>query len=213
MPFSCPGAALILCLAATACLSGAEAPRKAPKGKSGTGQAIYAQQCAACHGASGEGTKENYPRPLAGDRSLGQLAAFIEKSMPQDDPGSCTGDDAKNVAAYIYDTFYSVTVRARNQPARVELSRLTVNQYANIAADLVGSFRERANHDDPPGLKARYIARHRKGDQVRDDPPIAQVDPKIDFDFGTKGPLKGRIEPDEYEIHWRGALGPGNGRV
>ena len=47
----------------------------------------------------------------------------------------------KSVADYIYDAFYSSAARARNQPARVELSRLTVNQYANVVADLVGSFR------------------------------------------------------------------------
>ncbi len=207
--------AVILCLAAV-CLAGGETSRKSaennaaedkPAGdKPHTGQAIYAQQCAACHGANGEGTKENFPRPLAGDRSLGQLAAYVAKSMPEDSPGSCTGDDAKNVSAYIYDKFYSPAARARNQPARVELARLTVNQYANSAADLIGSFRGRADHNDPTGLNADYTTRHRKKDQVRDDSPVAQIDPKIDFDFGTTGPLKGRIGPDEYEIHWRGAL-------
>jgi hypothetical protein len=126
--------------------------------------------------------------------------------MPEDNPGTCTGDDAKNVAAYVYDTFYSPAARARNKPARVELSRLTVNQYANVVADLIGSFRGRPSHDSPPGLKAKYITRHRKGDQVHDDSPIEQIDAKIDFQFGDQGPLKGRIKPDEYQIFWHGAL-------
>ena len=100
----------------------------------------------------------------------------------------------KNVADYIYEAFYSPAARARNQPARVELSRLTVNQYANVVADLVGSFRSRATHDDPPGLKAKYITRHRKGDKVKDDPPIEQIDAKIDFDFRRRRSPEG---PDQ----------------
>src|SRR5436190_11850594 len=34
-----------------------------------TGEQIYRQQCATCHGAAGEGTEDNYPRRLAGERS------------------------------------------------------------------------------------------------------------------------------------------------
>ena len=45
------------------------------------------------------------------------------------------------VAAYIHEAFYSVDARVRNKPARVELSRLTVRQYQNALADLIGSFR------------------------------------------------------------------------
>ena len=127
--------------------------------------------------------------------------------MPEDNPGTCVGDDAKNVAAYIYDAFYSPAARARNQPARVELSRLTVNQYANVVADLVGSFRSRPPHDDPPGLKARYITRRRKGDQVKDDPPIEQVDREDRFRFRRRrARSRAGSSPDEYEIHWHGAL-------
>jgi len=194
-----------MCLAAAG-LMAAEAPQKVLKDSSRRGQAIYRQQCASCHGSAGQGTADNYPRPLTGDRSLSQLIGFIEKSMPEDNPGTCLGDDAKNVAAYIYDSFYSPAARARNKPARVELSRLTVNQYANVVADLVGSFREQSAHDGPQGLKAEYIARHRMGDKVKDDPPIEKTDATIDFDFGAEDPLKGQIKTDEYQIHWRGAL-------
>ena len=126
--------------------------------------------------------------------------------MPEDNPGSCVGEDAKNVAEYIYDAFYSSAARARNQPARVELARLTVNQYNNVLADLVGNLRGHSPYDAPPGLKAKYITRRRKADQVHDDPPVEQVDPKIDFDFAAAGPLKGRIGPDEYLIFWHGSL-------
>ncbi len=86
-----------------------------------TGEEIYRQQCATCHGAAGQGTVDNYPHPLAGDKSSEQLSAFIAKSMPEDDPGTCIGEDAKNVAAYIFDSFYSPAAQARNKPPRVEL--------------------------------------------------------------------------------------------
>ena len=49
------------------------------------------QTCAACHGAAGEGTKEYYPKPLAGERSVPQLARLIAKTMPKDDDGACVG--------------------------------------------------------------------------------------------------------------------------
>ena len=32
------------------------------KGKDRTGEQIYRQMCASCHGASGEGTDDHYPR-------------------------------------------------------------------------------------------------------------------------------------------------------
>ena len=108
-----------------------------------TGEQIYRKGCASCHGANGEGTKEDYPHPLAGNRSVAQLTALIAKSMPKDEPGTCTGADAAKVATYIYDSFYSKEARDRNKPPRVELSRLTVRQYRNAVADLVASFRDR----------------------------------------------------------------------
>ena len=108
-----------------------------------TGEQIYRQQCAACHGAAGEGTDDHYPLPLVGERSVAGLARLIAKTMPEDAPGECVGEDAEKVAAYIYDAFYSKAAQARNkfQPPRIELSRLTVRQYRNAVADLVGSFR------------------------------------------------------------------------
>lgn len=200
----CPAWAVMFCLTVANGLLAAEAPRKTPEGKLRTGQEIYRQQCAACHGTSGEGTPENCPRPLAGNRSPGQLAGFIEKSMPEDKPGTCIGEDARAVAGFIYDAFYSPAARARNKPARIELSRLTVNQYANVVADLAGSFRKGVPHDGPPGLRAKYIGRWREKDVVKEDPPVEQIDPRVDF--VPEGPFKGQRKRDEYEIFWRGAL-------
>src|SRR5262249_11388477 len=123
----------------------------------GTGEQIYRQLCVRCHGAAGEGTKDNYPRSLAGNRSVAQLARFSAKTMPEDDPGKCVGEDADKVAAYIYETFYSKEAQARNKPPRIELARLTVRQYRNAIADLVGSFRTPGHWDEQRGLRGEYF--------------------------------------------------------
>ncbi len=122
-----------------------------------TGEQIYRQRCASCHGANGEGTADDYPHPLAGDRPVDKLARFIKKTMPADDPGSCSPEDAEKVAAYIYDAFYSPAAQARNRPPRIELSRLTVRQYRNAVADLIGTFRDSGPWDDRRGIQAEYF--------------------------------------------------------
>ena len=38
---------------------------------------------------------------------MASLARLIAKTMPEDAPGDCVGEDAERVAAYIYETFYS----------------------------------------------------------------------------------------------------------
>ncbi len=96
-----------------------------------TGEQIYQQQCLSCHGKQGEGSK-TYGHPLEGDRSVGQLAKYIAKSMPDDDPGTCEGEDAEKVAAYIYDAFYSKTAQAQEQAGAdraVSAHRPAVSQY------------------------------------------------------------------------------------
>src|SRR6516165_9300828 len=105
-------------------------PHTVDAGDVASGERIYQRQCVACHGKAGEGSTD-YPRALTGDRSVAQLARLIAKTMPEDDPGSCVGEDADKVAAYIYDAFYSKLARARLEPARIEVSRLTVRQYRN----------------------------------------------------------------------------------
>ena len=109
-------------------------PSMAVAGPVRSGEQIYRQQCASCHGSSGEGTDDHYPRALVGERSVAGLARLIAKTMPEDAPGDCVGEDAEKVAAYIYDSFYSKSAQVRNkfQPPRIELSRLTVRQYKNV---------------------------------------------------------------------------------
>ncbi len=169
------------------------------------GLALYKQHCARCHGASGEGNPDEYEEPLTGKRSVGQLARLIGKTMPSDDPGILSKQQNEEVAFYIYNAFYSPTAQARNAPPRIALSRLTVRQYRQEVADLIGTFR-----NDPPawgderGLKAEYykLRRFRGGDRV-----LQRVDPQIGFDFGKESPDKEKIEdPHEFSIRWEGSV-------
>ncbi len=121
------------------------------------GLAIYEKLCLECHGAKGEGVKGKADEPLVGNRSLDSLAKRIERTMPEDEPDLCVGEEARAVAAYIYEAFYSEAARARETPARIELSRLTVPQYRQSVADLVLSFRGEVNIGTERGLKALYF--------------------------------------------------------
>ena len=168
------------------------------------GESIYSAKCASCHGASGEGS-EDYPKSLAGDRSVAQLAKLIAKTMPADDPGTCTGDDSVEVATYIYDSFYSPAARAKGNAARVDLSRLTVHQYRNTLSDLVGSFRGSPPRGGEPGVSAEYYKsrRFRGGDKVAE-----RIDPAIAFDFGDGPAIEGKMEPHEFAVRWQGSITP-----
>ncbi|HEX3447358.1 MAG TPA: c-type cytochrome, partial [Isosphaeraceae bacterium] len=88
-----------LCLtgAGLSCLVLLALPIMAAVGPVRTGEQIYRQQCAACHGSIGEGTDDHYPRPLMGERSVASLSRLIAKTMPEDAPGECVGEDADKV--------------------------------------------------------------------------------------------------------------------
>ncbi|MCE9528395.1 MAG: DUF1592 domain-containing protein [Planctomycetales bacterium] len=167
-----------------------------------TGEQIYKEICASCHGMSGEGTKDQ-PKVLAGDLSLEQLAKVIDKTMPEGEPEKCVGEDAKKVSAYIHEAFYSPIAQARIKPARVELSRLTVRQYQNVMTDLIGSFRQPSKWEEPGGLHGEYY----KGRQTRGgNRVIDRIDPVLQFDFGVESPEPGKMEAHEFSIRWEGSL-------
>jgi len=170
------------------------------------GLVVYREHCIRCHGENGTGT-EHLPVPLVGDRSINQLAAYVDETMPDDDPSKVTGDAARQVAEYIHGAFYSPVARDRNRPARVELSRLTVRQYRNVVADLLASFRGRGpGIDTKRGLQAEYFADR---DFDRGTSLVyEQTDPQVAFDFGVEGPDPERFEPNRFAIRWRGAVVP-----
>lgn len=158
-----------------------------------TGAEIYRNLCASCHGDKGQGTKQ-YALPLLGDKSVGELAELIERTMPEGEPAKCVGDDAKNVAAYVHETFYGPAAQARNAPARVELSRLTVRQYGETLADLIGSFRTAPKPLEvkkgelvkiEPGLFAEYMSGAALNSKSRF---LTRIDPGVQFDFKDQAP-------------------------
>ena len=185
-----------------------------------TGEQIYVEMCAKCHGPMGEGVAGKYDEALHGDRSAEQLAKLIAKTMPEDKPGTCVGEDAQKVSQYIFDSFYSPAARARMSPAKIEFQRLTVRQYRNSVADLLGSFRPEPEPRklSPPstqpstqpatqpvepggGLHAQYFPNRRFNRAV-----IERIDPRVEFVFAGATPDAEKIKPEEFSIRWRGSV-------
>lgn len=183
------------------------------------GAAIYQAQCASCHGDKGEGVPGKYDEPLTGDRSLQALTKKIERTMPEEDPDTCVGEDAQQVAVYIYDAFYSPTAQARLNPITIDLTRLTISQYRTSVADLIGHFRGSTDKDwgkergllayyrspqiIPPEERAKIKANTepRKQD-VKHDTRV----PLIDLQLGENSPVPEKLDPLEFNLRFEGSL-------
>ena len=177
-------------------------------GDDSPGARIYAEQCAECHGPEGQGSEVDYPYPLEGERSVDGLTAFVDQKMPPGFAEECVGEDAEAVARYVYDAFYSEIAQARNAPPRIELARLTVRQYRNALADLVGSFRWDPERSEERGLQAEYYDGRRFRGKNR---VIERVDPEVRFDFGTESPDPDNEDfenPNLFAIRWEGSVLP-----
>ena len=61
------------------------------------GRVIYVNQCADCHGFGGQGGTDAHQDPLVGDRSLESLVRRIVRTMPEEDPDLCVGQEASDV--------------------------------------------------------------------------------------------------------------------
>ena len=168
-----------------------------------SGQAIYAKQCASCHGKQGDGTK-SHPQPLAGERSVAQLTRLIQETMPEGQPGTLSGEEAKAVSAYVFDAYYSASAREKNAPPRIDLVRLTVPQFRNAVADIVAGFKGNVGWSTERGLKGEYFKsrNYRKEDLV-----LERVDPVIDFDWGTEPPGMG-IDAKQFGVRHKGSIRP-----
>jgi cytochrome c len=93
--------------------SRAQMPSMRTKPDAARGKTLYATQCAACHGANGQGTLRAsntfvFP-PLWGPKSFNTGAgtarvsiatAFVQAKMPLGNAGSLTDQDAYDIAAY-----------------------------------------------------------------------------------------------------------------
>jgi hypothetical protein len=187
------------------------------------GAEIYAKQCVECHGPKGEGVDGEFDKPLYGDRSLESLTDLIERTMPEEEPKLCAGEDAGAVSAYIFDAFYSPEAQARIKPAKMLPARLTNRQFRESIADLVGSLaigapereepergrRRRSQQPDPEllnasqGLVAEYY--ESKGMNKKDKRSMTRIDQVVDFDFGQGSPAE-NINAEQFSIAWEGSI-------
>ncbi|MEQ1858307.1 MAG: DUF1592 domain-containing protein [Chthoniobacteraceae bacterium] len=214
-------ASVVAC--AVFCLTAASGARAAEH----PGAAIYQKLCIECHGKDGAGVKDKYDEPLHGNRSIEALAKRIAKTMPEDNVGACVGEDAKQVAAYIYDAFYSPQAHARLKPPEFDVARLTIAQYRASVADVVGRFRP--GFDKPlgteRGLKGFYsgLAIEKPEPVVelppgaatpppkkkKGDPPKARfdrLDGQVAFAFGEGSPDAEKLRNEEFAVRWEGSI-------
>ena len=170
-----------------------------------SGPAIYANRCAKCHGDKGQGVADEYDEPLVGDWPIEKLVRVITRTMPEDDPKKCVGDEAELVARYIFDAFYSLDARARNQPPRIGLARLTNRQYLHSVADLIGSFTGRTELGQSGGLKASY---HNSRNHSRNKHGFERTDATVDFQYGagTPAPDNKEYKAEEFSMRWSGSV-------
>jgi len=174
------------------------------------GEVVYREDCMRCHGPVGQGVAGKADEPLVGEKSVASLAKYIAREMPENDPGSLSLADATASAEYIHQAFYSAEARARNHPPRIELAHLTVRQYRETVADLLGSLRGTTSATESGGLAGTYRERPERDPKMPDrNRPEAtfkqQVDPVIDFDFGDKAPEKGKYAA-QFSINWSGSV-------
>lgn len=172
-----------------------------------SGAQMYKQMCARCHGAEGEGTKKEYQKPLAGNWPLDRLTRYIAAEMPDDNPGSLKPEEAAKVASFIYDAFYSPMAQVKVKLPRVDLARLTVRQYRNVMADLIGGFRPPPPLPETPGsgLRGEYFKGRTRGFQ-RGAAAFTRVDPIIKVDLSTDSADAKKLDADEFTVRWDGSL-------
>lgn len=167
------------------------------------GAAIYAAQCAQCHGDRGQGVADEYDKPLIGDRSQAWLTRRIDRTMPEGKAELCVGEDAAAVAQYIYARFYSPEARAAaEQDARPTLQHLTVEQHRQSLADLVGSFRDSPPLGDERGLTVQYYAAR----NMREKPVAERVEPNADAVYTAEHPLHEKFDERGHSVRWSGSL-------
>jgi cytochrome c553 len=175
-----------------------------------SGEAIYKKHCVQCHGRDGAGVKGKYDDALLGDWSVEKLTRYIDKNMPEGHPEKVNAQESEAVARFINDAFYSREARAKKNPPRIELVRLTNRQFVTTAADLLKSFGEPdAVPGDERGMRGSYRPRTRRSDGDRQDrQSFERVDQQVNFVFGADNPDAEKLGTgtNEFNINWRGAV-------
>ena len=166
------------------------------------GKKMYDAKCAKCHGLKGEGVADVYDENLYGDRSFAELVKIINDTMPEDKPAECVGEDALQVAEYMYESFYTAAARAKHRPPRIELSRMTGPQYLNAVSDLASHFIGKRVPNEQRGLEGTYYdSRSPHKDKER----IKRTDPVLKFDFKEGSPGE-KINSEEFSVIWTGGI-------
>ena len=116
------------------------------RGTVNDGQAIYAKQCASCHGERGEGKMPAYP-PLIGRPAMAEgfpfgkdprlpktignywpyattVFDYVRRAMPLDAPGSLTNDQVYGVTAYLLSANEIIPADAVLDSARLTAVRM-----------------------------------------------------------------------------------------
>ncbi len=168
-----------------------------------TGESIYRDLCASCHGGKGEGVAGKYSDPLYGERTLASLSKYIDKNMPEDKADELDAEGSALVADYIFQQFYSADARARNHPPRIDLTHLTNRQFQESVADLTGSFLEAKPPGAPTGLRAEIY--ESDGMNKKSKLKKEREDAALDFDFGAGPPVEG-CSAEQFSIAWEGSL-------
>lgn len=212
LPSAAAAAAVFLLGASTAL---ADAPSSGfPLPADHPGAAIYDKLCVDCHAETGRGVPNKADDPLQGNRDIASLAGRIERTMPEDEEDLCVSTDAKAVAEFIYHAFYSVEARARNTPARIELSRLTVEQHRNSIADLLLGFTGKIGIGEERGLKAQYYGGYKFNDRedyrkAKKKDQFEKRTAQVKFDFGEAIPPEpeaAEFSKEGYSIRWSGSI-------
>jgi hypothetical protein len=131
------GVAAVLAGMMFACASG-ESPDEAPYDYLGSpGAARYRELCQVCHGEAGEGGLGPTLQDTRHD--LARLTAIIDERMPENDPGRCTGECAREVAAFVKDGLASSALHCDAVPAAPRRLRLlNRREYRATVTDLFG---------------------------------------------------------------------------
>lgn len=188
------------------------------------GEVMYQQLCADCHGNKGQGVDGEYDEPLVGELSLEALTRKIERTMPDDEPEKCVGEDAKKVAAFMYDAFYSPEAQARLNPPQKDLARLTIPQFRNSVMDVVARFRMGPGFDKPIGgeqglrIVIRGVELPKPGEKPVDTTPkrgikkkrpnktIEKIEPAIAFHWGADSPDPATLESEQFDVRIEGCI-------
>ncbi|WP_299463769.1 DUF1592 domain-containing protein [uncultured Gimesia sp.] len=167
------------------------------------GEQIYRKMCVDCHATNGEGVKDK-ANPFHGMKTLIELTTLIDETMPEEDPETCQGKDAEQVAQYVFQRFYAKDSDSASAIARVQLSHLTVRQYLFTTSDLMSNFLGSAKVTTPErGLRAEYFSsRGFQGDKRVEK----RVDPVINFQFGDKAPVENIKDAAEFSMKWEGSV-------